>query len=755
MCWNGEGGDPLFGGPKNVGMMLHHGYGSGEQPKISRVREIKRQGIFNPDTVQQILRYDLEGQGRYGIRLWMLLTFEPWRRLVIDNEPVWRGTPGFPDLTDPAGWRSLGLLNTMPLTIPIRYAFMALGLGLCLAYAGNAEGEIVSATLPASRSVQVDTPATAFGTIINAGSATATDCGPHIDAASGQFSYHATDSATNAIDHSVAPNFPVDITSGASRSFVFSLTPRTVMEETVVEVVFDCSNTLPAPVIEGLNTLLISSGHNPTPDIVAIAASPGGIVSLVPTATSTASAGAFAVATVNVGVGATITVSADTNGTALPVSFGMCETDPVTSHCTGPLVPSGGGPLALDINAGSTPTFGVFAAASDPIAFDPAHHRVFVRFRDAAGVTRGATSVAIRTCGAGDADCDGQPDSAAQSWSLEPSMPSERGTTPAAVAAILDHVFTDAALQAALLIKDGYAIGARYAPGFGADDHGTSWSVAKSLYGAAVGVAVDEGHLPALDQPASAVLTEWQGTDNHAITIRQILEMRSGIPDTGIFFASDQSAFALSRERNQTPGAAFQYSNPGSQLMEPLLTRSTGMDAHAWLIDRILAPIGINPAGIGLWRDPSGEHALTYCCVDMTIDQFGRFGLLMARGGAWRDEQVVPRDFVLQSLSAQSTFYGLQWWVLNQSFFSGRPVNIDVSAALGLDGQKIYVWPEADVVLVVLTRYLHARERGYVLSLSNFPNTCSARNTCTISAGPTVPAFDQYQLMGLLEALRP
>ena len=59
--------------------------------------------------------------------------------------------------------------------------------------------------------------------------------------------------------------------------------------------------------------------------------------------------------------------------------------------------------------------------------------------------------------------------------------------------------------------------------------------------------------------------------------------------------------------------------------------------------------------------------------------------------------------------------------------------------AFGLNGQKIYVWPAADIVVVVLTQYQHFANQGYVLDLSdegtNFPNTCSARNSCPGSTG--------------------
>ena len=52
-------------------------------------RRLKRAGIFNPDRVQQMLKYETQqANGRYGLRLWMLLTFEVWRRIVVDRESV-------------------------------------------------------------------------------------------------------------------------------------------------------------------------------------------------------------------------------------------------------------------------------------------------------------------------------------------------------------------------------------------------------------------------------------------------------------------------------------------------------------------------------------------------------------------------------------------------------------------------------------------------------------------------------------------
>lgn len=339
-------------------------------------------------------------------------------------------------------------------------------------------------------------------------------------------------------------------------------------------------------------------------------------------------------------------------------------------------------------------------------------------------------------------------------WTLPRTVPDDAGIAACAANGVLDHVFTDRAAQSALLVADGTVIGERYADGYDVASLGTSWSVAKSFYSAAIGVAIDRGHIASLDQRASDFFTEWAGTNKAAITVRDLLEMRAGLPDPNIFVQYDQTAFSLAQDPVRARGTTFQYSNITSQLFEPLIRRATGMDAHDWLAATILEPIGIDRSAIGMWLDPTGTQPLTYCCLDMRGDDFARFGVLFAQGGAWEGETLITEDYVHTSLSAQSAFYGLQWWVMNASYFEGVEPPIAVSAAHGLEGQHIYVWPDGDVVLVVLTRYEHDRSQGYVLSLENYPSTCAGRNTCPGAQGAAVPSYSEHTLLERLAALR-
>ena len=249
---------------------------------------------------------------------------------------------------------------------------------------------LVSAVLPSSRSVQVGIPATAFATIINTGSITATSCGiSKVSSIPANFTYQITDPATNAVIGTL--NTPVHIAGGAFQTYIFALMPTAPFAPIDVQMSFDCTNTVPAPITTGLNTLLLSASGTPVPDIVALAATltNDGIVN-VP---GTSGTGAFAVATVNVGASGSITASADTGSASLPVHISLCQTDPGIGQCISAIGPS----VTTTINANATPAFGIFVQGNGTLLFDPAANRIFVRFKDSGGVTRGSTSVAVRT----------------------------------------------------------------------------------------------------------------------------------------------------------------------------------------------------------------------------------------------------------------------------------------------------------------------------------------------------------------------
>ena len=257
-----------------------------------------------------------------------------------------------------------------------------------------AETALAAAVLPSSRSAQVGTPVTAFATIINGGGATATQCGlsallNSVNPLPITFGYQTTDAGNNLTG---SLNTPVDIGPGVPQGYVFSVTASAPFAPTDLKIIFDCTNTNPAPIIVGVSTLLVSASAGAIADIVAlIATNPpnDGIARISDTNGSVA----FGVATVNVGgAGASIIASADTGGVGLPLSINLCETNPANGQCISAIGPT----VTTQIDPGETNTFSFFVTGSGNITFNPATKRIFARFKVGA-VTHGSSSVAVCT----------------------------------------------------------------------------------------------------------------------------------------------------------------------------------------------------------------------------------------------------------------------------------------------------------------------------------------------------------------------
>ena len=251
---------------------------------------------------------------------------------------------------------------------------------------------LVSAVLPASRSPTVGNAATVFATIINAGPSVGRACGiALVDALPATLGFAMTDPATNQVVGAL--NAPVDIpANNGARSFVVALTPSQPIAPTDVRLRFDCENSPEAGILTGINTVAFSASDSPVPDVIALAAtiSNDGIVN-IPGNTGT---GAFAVASANVGAGGQITVTLDTGTGTVPAGLTVCETIPADGTCQATPTMS----VTTTIPAAGTPTFGVFVQGlGAPVPFSPATNRIYLRFRDATGTVRGATSVAVRT----------------------------------------------------------------------------------------------------------------------------------------------------------------------------------------------------------------------------------------------------------------------------------------------------------------------------------------------------------------------
>ena len=289
------------------------------------------------------------------------------------------------------------------------------------------------------------------------------------------------------------------------------------------------------------------------------------------------------------------------------------------------------------------------------------------------------------------------------SWAVH--SPAELGISQAGVDAALDYAFADGRnTQGVVIIRHGVIVGERYAEGKNAATIATSWSTAKSVASTLIGIAVDDGLISSIDVPAENYLPQWVNTDREAVTIRAILEMRSGLgmasndpTDTAIYVSGgtngDQLAYAMDRTPATTPRTDnWVYQNTDSMLLSGMLENASGQTVVNYADGKLFSKIGMNAT----WWTDEASHALTYCCIDATSRDFARFGLLIARGGKWGNTQVVSEAWVNAATAvsvslASDSNYGLHWWINS---------DLDYFYSAGLHKNHIYIFPQHDLVIV-------------------------------------------------------
>ncbi|WP_421789843.1 Ig-like domain-containing protein [Hyphobacterium sp.] len=262
------------------------------------------------------------------------------------------------------------------------------------------DGRIVAATLPGARSGFVGgPPITVFMSVLSRQTTPAQAC--QISAPGTPpftLSYQQLDGAGQPIGV-LNPTF--DLGNGGAISFVIALQPNTTTPQEgytfLPQIV--CENATLTP-LEGINSVLVSIGAAPVPDILSIGTTPSadGVVRIPDSGNRISFLSAAAL---NIGTGdgsaganqATVTASVDTGGTVLPVTLEVCE----TASTGGCITPRGETSTTSVFDQGVNKFFAVFvrANAGEFIPFDPANSRVFLRFEDATGAVRSVTSAAI------------------------------------------------------------------------------------------------------------------------------------------------------------------------------------------------------------------------------------------------------------------------------------------------------------------------------------------------------------------------
>jgi CubicO group peptidase (beta-lactamase class C family) len=282
-----------------------------------------------------------------------------------------------------------------------------------------------------------------------------------------------------------------------------------------------------------------------------------------------------------------------------------------------------------------------------------------------------------------------------------------------------------------VIIKDGFLVYEKYARGYGPKDKHLIWSITKSYINAWVGIAVREGKI-GLDDLANQYLGfEELSPDHNKITIRNLLQMSSGLSANEGYESSPLNSTVIAmlytngRENmgeycfrlpmRAEPGSFVYYSSCDTNILSLILQKIYGEDYSEFPKKKIFEPLGITD--ITWEKDGSGVYVGS-SYIYTTPRDLAKFGYLYLNNGNWEGKKILPNGWVTFTRTPASGYsttpyyeglekdnYTAHWYANTGVPEAGIPRPIPDAPAgtffgSGHWGQRIYIIPELDMVVV-------------------------------------------------------
>ncbi len=306
-----------------------------------------------------------------------------------------------------------------------------------------------------------------------------------------------------------------------------------------------------------------------------------------------------------------------------------------------------------------------------------------------------------------------------------------RATRPTIPAAALTAARDYAARNnssAYIVVRNGRIEDEAYFKGFDASTPIVSKSLAKPLTALAVGRALALGKIKSLDQSVADFIPEWRGKPQAAMTIRHLLDMRSGLLPQNFearadnhwnraYLDPDHIGYIVRHyPLTDPPGSIYEYSNATSEMVAPVIEAATGRRYAEFVGTEVLKPIGA-PGG-EVWINRPGGVAHAGCCTMLPAQSWVRMGMLVLNDGKWNGRQLLPRGYVREMMTGtkQNPHYGLGLWLAGpyterRGFANpSRPVPKTLHAEPylardlvlfdGNSNQVVYIVPSAKLVVL-------------------------------------------------------
>lgn len=261
-----------------------------------------------------------------------------------------------------------------------------------------------------------------------------------------------------------------------------------------------------------------------------------------------------------------------------------------------------------------------------------------------------------------------------------------------------------------LVVHNGIPVAEQYRPGFNAKTRFLSWSMAKSFTNALAGIMAGDGML---DVRQKADIPAWKNDARQNITIDDLMRMQSGLKwneDYGnrsdvtlmLYNNSDFAGFAYNQPPEFPAGSHWYYSSGSTNIVNYLMRKKFRNDSacYSFARTRLFEKTGMPDAVFE--TDPSGTMAGS-SYIYATARDYARFGMLYLRDGIFGSERILPAGWVGYTTTPAAHSkgnYGSFFWVNSRKYYPSAPP--DMFSCNGHDGQRIFIIPSKNLVVVVL-----------------------------------------------------
>lgn len=321
---------------------------------------------------------------------------------------------------------------------------------------------------------------------------------------------------------------------------------------------------------------------------------------------------------------------------------------------------------------------------------------------------------------------------------LPRASPAELGLDEAVLAGLAPQFegWTEANLHSALILRHGklacehYFSGDDWAwathlgeVGFDADRRHDMRSVTKSVTSLLFGIARDRGLIGSLDTPALDFfpeLADLRTPEKAAITLRHLLTMSAGLAwsealpysdprnsERQMIDAPDQVRYVFEQPLVRPPGATWTYNGGCTATLAHIVARAAQKPFEDFCEEALFGPLGIAGAE---WIRCYADGTVNACSgLRLRPRDMAKIGLLALNKGTWNGTRILSEAWIEDSLTPWLNadglwFYGYQWW-LGRSLVRRREIRW--ALAMGHGGQRIFVVPELDMVVVVTVGLYH------------------------------------------------